>query len=81
MRDDQIELIAALVEGRLEDESEARALIDSAPEFREEYEGQKTAYEMLTRVGTASLSDGERSALHRDVWTSLRQGTNTSPGR
>lgn len=81
MRDDQIELIAALVEGRLGDESEARALIDSAPEFREEYEGQKIAYEMLSRVGTASLSDGERSALHRDVWTSLRQGTDTSPGR
>lgn len=81
MRDDQIELIAALVEGRLEDESEARALIDSAPEFREEYEAQKTSYEMLRQVGTASLSDGERSALHRDVWTALRQGTDTSPGR
>lgn len=80
MRDDQIELIAALVEGRLKDESEARALIDSSPVFREEYEAQKTAFEMLRQVGTASLSDGERSALHRDVWTSLRQGTATSPG-
>jgi len=81
MRDDQIELIAALVEGRLGDESEARALIDSAPEFREEYEAQKTAYAGLRELGPALLTDGERSALHRDLWTSLRQGTDASPGR
>ena len=72
MRDHELELIAALVEGRLEDESEARALVASSPEFREEYEMQKLAYEALRDSGTASLTETERAALHRDVWTELR---------
>lgn len=75
MREHELELIAALVEGRLEDESEARALIDSSSELREEYEAQKLAYEALQESGTASLSDTERSALHRDLWTELRSGS------
>lgn len=72
MRDHELELIAAFVEGRLEDETEARALLASGPEFREEYEAQKTAYEALSSIGTAALTESERSALHRDVWTELR---------
>jgi hypothetical protein len=72
MRDHELELIAALVEGRLEDEAEARALIASSPEHAEEYEAQKLAYETLQDVGVVSLSDVERAALHRDVWTALR---------
>lgn len=74
MREHELELIAALVEGRLEDESEARALIDSSPELREEYEAQKLAYETLQGAGTASLRETERAALHRDIWTELRSG-------
>ncbi|MFP3881544.1 MAG: hypothetical protein ACLFRT_05575 [Actinomycetota bacterium] len=74
MREHELELIAALVEGRLEDESEARALIDSSPELREEYEAQKLAYEALQNAGTASLRETERAELHRDIWTQLRSG-------
>ena len=75
MREHELELIAALVEGRLEDESEARALIESSPELGEEYEAQKLAYQALRDTGTASLRDTERAALHRDLWTELRSGS------
>ncbi|HEY7825012.1 MAG TPA: hypothetical protein VIG24_19385 [Acidimicrobiia bacterium] len=74
MHEHELELIAALVEGRLEDESEARALIDASPELRQEYEAQRLAYETLQEAGTASLQDTERAALHRDIWTELRSG-------
>lgn len=79
MRDHELELIAALVEGRLDDETEARALIDSAPRFREEYEAQKLAYDTLKNLNETRLSESERAALHRDVWTDLRQ--RSSPPR
>jgi hypothetical protein len=72
MRDHELELIAALVEGQLDDEAEARALIASSPEHAEEYAAQTLAYQTLQDVGTASMSDAERAALHRDVWTALR---------
>lgn len=71
MRDHEMELIAALVEGRLDDEAEARALIASSPEHAEEYEVQKLAYETLQSLDTVSMSETERAALHRDVWTTL----------
>ncbi len=79
MRDHDLELIAALVEGRLDDEAEARALIASSAEHAEEYEAQKLAYEALNGLGTVSMSDTERAALHRDVWTSLRATTADKP--
>lgn len=72
MRDHDLELIAALVEGRLDDETEARALIASSSEHAEEYEAQKLAYDALHSLGSVSLSETERAALHRDVWTTLR---------
>jgi hypothetical protein len=72
MRDHELELIAALVEGRLDDESKARALVASSSELSEEYEAQKLAYEALTGAGTVALSDAERSDLRRDVWSALR---------
>jgi hypothetical protein len=74
MRDQDLELIAALVEGRLDDETEARAFIASSAEAREEYEAQKRAYESLAAMGTAQLTETERAALHRDLWTELRGG-------
>ena len=72
MRDHERELIAALVEGRLDDESEARALVASSPELQEEYQAQMLAYRALTGAGTASLTEAERAELHRDTWTALR---------
>lgn len=81
MRDHELELIAALVEGRLDDESSARALIDSSAEARKEYEAQKVAFNALRNAGTASMTDSERTALHRDVWSSLRGRTASGAGR
>lgn len=77
MRDHDLDLIAALVEGRLEDETEARALIASSAEAREEYEAQKLAHQSLRGMGKAHLTEEERAALRRDVWTELR--TEASP--
>ncbi len=75
MREHDLELIAALVEGRPEDEAEALALIESSSELREEYEAQKLAYEAMQDAGTTSLRETERATLHRDIWTELRSGT------
>lgn len=71
LRRRDIELIADLVEGRLEDESEARALIARSEDARVEYEAQMTAYQALSSAPAPSLSESERAALHRDLWTVL----------
>jgi hypothetical protein len=72
MRERDLDLIVALVEGRLEDEKEARALIESSPKHRREYEAQRTAHQALSSAGTASLSETERAGIRRDVWSGLR---------
>jgi hypothetical protein len=71
MRKHEIELIVALAEGSLEDETEARALIESSQKARSEYEAQKTALDALASVPSAELADIEKAALHRDIWTAL----------
>jgi hypothetical protein len=71
MRRHEIELIAALAEGTLEDETEARALVASSEKARSEYEAQRTALDALTSVPPATLTDSEKAVLHRDVWTEL----------
>ncbi|MDX1469727.1 MAG: hypothetical protein R3258_10335, partial [Acidimicrobiia bacterium] len=82
MRRNEMELIAALAEGRLEDESEARALIASSPHLRDEYEAQRAAIESVRELAPASLSATERSALRRDIWTELRNtAERRSPAR
>lgn len=78
MRERELELIAALVEGRLEDEADARALIESSPEARAEYEAQRRAHAALTGLGPVAMTESERSALHRDLWTALRTGAAAS---
>ncbi len=72
MRKHEIELIAALAEGALDDETEARALVASSGKARSEYEAQKTALNALANVQPAVMSDIEKAALHRDIWTQLK---------
>ena len=79
MRDHELELIAALAEGRLEDESEARALVESSPEHRTEFEAQKRALSALASMTPADLTDHEKAALRRDVWTELRTPAASAP--
>lgn len=68
----EIELIASLAEGTLEDETEARALIERSQDAREEYEAHKLTLQTLSGVTPVSLAEHERAALRRDVWTALR---------
>lgn len=75
LRNREIELIAALVEGGLEDETEARALLDRSEEARVEFEAQLVAYEALQAVGPAGLTEHERAGLRREVWTELSRDT------
>ncbi|HZD22004.1 MAG TPA: hypothetical protein VE569_01150 [Acidimicrobiia bacterium] len=77
MDDRQLELIAALAEGRLEDETAARALLATSAEARAEYEAQKTALEALAATSTVALTETEKAALHRDVWAELRTPVST----
>ena len=76
----EIELIASLAEGTLEDEAEARALIERSQEAREEYEAHRLTHQALSEVTPVSLTEHERAALHRDVWTALRADPEPAPG-
>jgi len=67
--------MAALAEGRLEDESEARSLIESSPDHLAEHEAQKAAIEALRSAPAAALTEHERAALRRDVWAGLNAGS------
>lgn len=78
----EIELVTALAEGVLEDESEARALIERSARLRSIYEEQKLAVEALQSLPQASLTESEKSDLRRDVWTALRAPETTpTPAR
>lgn len=83
MRRSDIDLITALAEGRLEDETKARALIDRSPRLRELYESQKRVIDTLTELPPATLTQTERAALHRDLWSELSTGVRsaTTPAR
>lgn len=72
MRSHEIDLITALAEGSLPDESEARALIESSPEARAAYEDQLLAIESLAVLAGADLTGAESAELRRDIWTGLR---------
>lgn len=71
MRRKDLELITALAEGSLEDETEARSLIASSPRLRAEYEAQKAAIDALASMGQPRLSEHEKADLHRIVWSEI----------
>ena len=72
MRKKEVELIAALAEDKLEDETAVRALIASSTKRQAEYDAQKTAYEALSSIPSAQLTEHESAALHRDIWTEFQ---------
>lgn len=76
-----IELIVALAEGRLEDESEARALIERSPRLRAVYQAQTRAIEAMATLPPVEMTDTERAALHRGLWTSLTLKPASLPAR
>lgn len=81
MRDRDLDLIAALAEGSLEDETEARALLESSDDARLEYESQKTALAALADTPSAKMTDSEKTTLHRDLWTDLRSNPASKSSR
>jgi hypothetical protein len=72
MHDHDLDLIASLADGSLDDPTEARALIETCPECRGEYESQLSVIAALATVDPVTMSDFEKAALHRDLWTELR---------
>ena len=67
-----LDVIAALAAGTLEDEASARALIAACDECRIEYETQQQILAALAETAPATMTEAERAGLHRDLWTALR---------
>lgn len=72
MHEHDLDLIAALADGSLEDESEARSLVESCEVCREEYRAQSEVLSLLVAMPSVGMTDLERAALHRELWTELR---------
>ena len=79
MHEHPLDLIAALADGSLSDEAEARALIETCQECRDEYRAQTEAIGWLAAAPAAEMTDLEKAALHRDLWTELRNEPSKSP--
>ncbi len=69
------DLIAEFAQGSLDDDARARALVESCDRCRATYDQQMSALDVLSSATTASLSEHEKAALHRDIWTELRSPT------
>jgi hypothetical protein len=76
-----LDAIAALAEGTIDDETSVRALVDTCEECRAEYESQRAALAALAAVEPASMTETEKAALHRDVWTQMRTGQAPKPSK
>lgn len=72
MHEHERELIAALAEGSLEDETKARALLETSPEARAEYRLQLDALAALEGASPTEMTEVERARLHRELWTQVR---------
>jgi anti-sigma factor RsiW len=72
MHNHDLDLIASLADGSLDDQTEARALVATCPQCRQEYESQTSILEALSGIEPALMTDLEKAALHRDLWTELR---------
>ena len=72
MHDHDLDLIASLAEGSLDDPTEARILVETCPECRQEYDTQVTTIAALSTIEPVTMTELERAALHRDLWSELR---------
>lgn len=78
MHDHDLDLIAALAEGSLGDEAEARSLVESCEVCRAEYEAHTEVLARITAAPRPEMTDLEKAALHRDLWTELRREPQTA---
>ncbi len=72
MHDHDLDLIASLADGSLEEGAEARALVETCEICRHEYDTQVSVLGALSGLQSARLTDLEKAGLHRDLWTELR---------
>jgi len=73
------DLIAALAEGSLDDETKARALLEACEECQAEYRSQLEVLTILSSTPPAEMTELEKAALHRDLWTELRNPSIETP--
>lgn len=72
MHEHPLDLIAALADGSLSDEAEARSLIETCHQCRDEYLAQTEVIAWLATAPAVEMTDLEKATLHRDLWTELR---------
>ena len=73
MHEHDLDLIAALANGSLVNGTEARALVDSCDICHTEYLEQTEVLALIAAAPSARMTDLEKAALHRDLWTELRR--------
>lgn len=79
MHEHDLDLIAALADGSLRDETEARALVDSCDICHTEYLEQTEVLALISNAPSARMTELEKAALHRDLWTELRPAPAGAP--
>ena len=67
-----LDLIAAYASGHLEYEARARELVASCDECRSEYQLHRSLRGELGDLKQPIMTEAEKAALHRDLWTDLR---------
>jgi hypothetical protein len=73
MHSHDLDLIAAFADGSLQDSAEAQGLIEACARCRAEYDAQLSTLAALDALPPVNpMTDIERAALHRDLWTELR---------
>ena len=72
MHEHDLDLIAALADGSLDDESEARLLVETCEVCGSEYRSQTEVLAWLAAAPGVEMTELEKAALHRDLWTELR---------
>lgn len=75
------ELVIALAEGLLEDETEARALIASSPRLLKIYQEQSAALTALSALPPIAMTESEKVDLRRDLWTAYTSQPQPTPTR
>lgn len=73
MHEHDLDLIAALADGSLSDETEARALVESCEVCRDEYRAQTQLIAWLAAAPTPAMTQLDKASLHRELWARLQQ--------
>jgi len=79
MHDHDLDLIASLADGSLDDPAEARALVETCQDCSLEYETQLAIIASLSTIEPVTMTELEKAALHRDLWSELRSQSARKP--